>query len=96
MCTLDVLVFTVASNETDGFRRYLRSVEVYKFHDKLNVLGLGKSWKGGNISKGPGGGYKINLLKRALENYRYDGNKIILFTDRLVHPDTMLRRKYIS
>lgn len=86
----DVLVFTVASNETDGFQRYLRSVEVYKFRDKLNVLGLSKPWKGGNMADSIGGGYKINLFKEALENYRYDGNKIILFTDRFVHSDTML------
>lgn len=84
VCILDVLVFTVASNETDGFQRYLRSMEVYRFRDNLNVLGLGKSWKGGNVLKSIGGGYKINLLKIALENYRNDENRIILFTDRLV------------
>jgi len=78
----DVLVFTVASNETDGFRRYLRSVEVYGFRDKLNVLGLGKPWKGGNVVRYAGGGYKINLLRKALEDYQNDEKKIILFTDR--------------
>jgi len=78
----DVLVFTVASNETDGFRRYLRSAEVYGFHDKLNVLGQDEPWKGGNVVKYPGGGYKINLFKKALKNYQNDENKIVLFTDR--------------
>lgn len=29
-----------------------------------------------------GGGYKINLLRDALEQYKDDSNKIILFTDR--------------
>ncbi|XP_014472797.1 PREDICTED: procollagen-lysine,2-oxoglutarate 5-dioxygenase 3 [Dinoponera quadriceps] len=79
--TSDVLVFTVASNETDGFRRYLRSVEVYGFRENLKILGLGKSWKGGNVFYGPGGGYKINLLRKALEDYRNDENRIVLFTD---------------
>ncbi|XP_012056957.1 PREDICTED: procollagen-lysine,2-oxoglutarate 5-dioxygenase 1 [Atta cephalotes] len=79
--TTDVLVFTVASNETDGFRRYLRSAEIHGFHNKLNVLGLGEPWKGGNVVRYAGGGYKINLLKKALEDYQNDEKKIILFTD---------------
>ncbi|XP_072758610.1 procollagen-lysine,2-oxoglutarate 5-dioxygenase isoform X2 [Anoplolepis gracilipes] len=79
--TNDVLVFTVASNETDGFQRYLRSVEVYKFRDNLRILGLGEPWKGGNVRNYAGGGYKINLLKKALKDYRNDEKKIILFTD---------------
>lgn len=29
-----------------------------------------------------GGGYKINLLREALKPYRYDDQKIIMFTDR--------------
>ncbi|KYN44845.1 Procollagen-lysine,2-oxoglutarate 5-dioxygenase 3 [Trachymyrmex septentrionalis] len=77
----DVLVFTVASNETDGFRRYLRSAEIHGFHDKLNILGLGEPWKGGNVVRYAGGGYKINLLRKALEDYQNDEKKIILFTD---------------
>ncbi|XP_071576193.1 procollagen-lysine,2-oxoglutarate 5-dioxygenase [Temnothorax nylanderi] len=77
----DVLVFTVASNETDGFRRYLRSAEVYGFSDKLNILGLGETWKGGNVVKYSGGGYKINLFKKALKDYQNDEKKIVLFTD---------------
>lgn len=81
----DVLVFTVASNETDGFQRYLRSVEIYRFRDNLRILGLGEPWRGGNVVRYAGGGYKINLLKKALEKYRNDEKKIILFTDRLIH-----------
>ncbi|XP_020286175.1 procollagen-lysine,2-oxoglutarate 5-dioxygenase 3 isoform X2 [Pseudomyrmex gracilis] len=76
----DVLVFTVASNETDGFQRYLRSVEVYEFRDNLRVLGFGEPWRGGNM-RYAGGGYKINLLKKALEDYRDDEKRIVLFTD---------------
>ncbi|EZA59211.1 Procollagen-lysine,2-oxoglutarate 5-dioxygenase [Ooceraea biroi] len=76
----DVLVFTVASNETDGFRRYLRSVEIHGFRDNLNVLGLGETWRGGNMLS-LGGGYKVNLLKKALEKHRNDEKKIILVTD---------------
>ncbi|XP_017885394.2 procollagen-lysine,2-oxoglutarate 5-dioxygenase, partial [Ceratina calcarata] len=77
----DVLVFTVATNETDGYRRYLRSVNVYGFRDNLNVLGMGKPWLGGNVKLYVGGGYKVNLLKKALEPYKDDDQRIVLFTD---------------
>lgn len=46
------------------------------------ILGKGEAWQGGdNIKKSPGGGWKINLLKEALETYKDDKDKIILFTD---------------
>ncbi|XP_054009537.1 procollagen-lysine,2-oxoglutarate 5-dioxygenase [Hylaeus anthracinus] len=77
----DVLVYTVATNETDGYKRYLRSVDVYGFRDNLKVLGLGQPWQGGNIKTSPGGGYKVSLLKKALEEYQFDEQKIIIFTD---------------
>ncbi|KAK2583072.1 hypothetical protein KPH14_009104 [Odynerus spinipes] len=79
--TNDVLVFTVASNETDGFKRYLRSTEVYGFRDHVRVLGLGKKWKGGNVKTSRGGGYKVNLFKDALKEYENDQEKIVIFTD---------------
>ena len=78
----DVVVFTVASNDTDGFRRYVRSARVNGFDDKLKILGFREVWKGGNIRKYPGGGYKVNLFKKALEEYKDNTEKIILFTDR--------------
>lgn len=79
--TNDVLVFTVASNETDGFKRYLRSTEVYGFRDHVRVLGLGKEWKGGYMKFGTGGGYKINLFREALKVYQDDKDRIVIFTD---------------
>ncbi|XP_076236667.1 procollagen lysyl hydroxylase [Calliopsis andreniformis] len=78
----DVLVFTVATNETDGYKRFLRSVSVYGFRDNLNVLGWGEPWQGGdNIRTRSGGGYKVNLLKDGLKQYRDDDQRIIIFTD---------------
>lgn len=34
--------------------------------------------------KNPGGGYKVNLLRKAIKPFKDDKEKIILFTDRLV------------
>uniref|UniRef100_A0A0C9QUP7 PLOD1 protein n=1 Tax=Fopius arisanus TaxID=64838 RepID=A0A0C9QUP7_9HYME len=76
----DILVFTVASNQTDGFKRYLRSAKVQGFEGKIRVLGVGQPWKGGNM-KSVGGAYKINLLKRALKEFKDDTQRIILMTD---------------
>ncbi|XP_015118754.1 procollagen-lysine,2-oxoglutarate 5-dioxygenase 1 [Diachasma alloeum] len=76
----DVLVFTVASNHTDGFKRYLRSARVQGFEENIKVLGFGQPWKGGNM-KSIGGAYKINLLKKALKEFKNDTERIILVTD---------------
>lgn len=48
----------------------------------VKVLGLGKPWKGGDMTS-YGGGYKINLLREALKPLK-DQRKIIMFTDRYV------------
>lgn len=40
-----------------------------------------EEWQGGNMED-IGGGYKINLLRDALEPYKNDDQKIVLFTDR--------------
>ncbi|XP_023288788.1 procollagen-lysine,2-oxoglutarate 5-dioxygenase 3 [Orussus abietinus] len=77
----DVTVFVVASNETDGYKRIVRSTEVNGFRDKLVVLGLGKPWRSGSMRKSTGGGQKINYLREALEEDKDDSNKIIVFTD---------------
>lgn len=47
----------------------------------METLGLNKEWLGGDM-KSFGGGYKINLLRDALEPYKNNDKKLILFTDR--------------
>ncbi|RWS24177.1 Procollagen-lysine:2-oxoglutarate 5-dioxygenase 3-like protein, partial [Leptotrombidium deliense] len=72
-------VITVATNVTDGFLRFNRSVNVYNLN--LEVLGLNDVWKGGDVTRTTGGGYKINLLKNALKKYKDDQQRIVLFVD---------------
>ncbi|XP_064108903.1 procollagen-lysine,2-oxoglutarate 5-dioxygenase 1-like [Macrobrachium nipponense] len=74
----ELLVVTVATNETDGYRRFIRSTKVYGL--EVMVLGMGVTWEGGDMNLA-GGGHKINLLKKALEKYKDDDKKLILFTD---------------
>lgn len=73
-----ILVFTVASEPTDGYLRYLRSAKHYNI--PVTTLGLGQEWKGGDMS-GLGGGYKLNLIKDALKPYKNDNEMIVLFSD---------------
>ncbi|KAG5672352.1 hypothetical protein PVAND_002485 [Polypedilum vanderplanki] len=72
------LIFTVASEAKDGYLRYLRSADEYGLN--VTTLGFGVPWRGGDMNY-RGGGYKVNLLKEALEPYKDDENQIIMFTD---------------
>uniref|UniRef100_A0A671NTM2 Procollagen-lysine,2-oxoglutarate 5-dioxygenase 1 n=1 Tax=Sinocyclocheilus anshuiensis TaxID=1608454 RepID=A0A671NTM2_9TELE len=74
----DLLVLTVATQETDGFRRFLRSAKHFNY--TIKVLGRGETWKGGDYMSPPGGGQKVRLLKSALEDIQ-DENRVILFVD---------------
>uniref|UniRef100_A0A3Q4BE91 Procollagen-lysine,2-oxoglutarate 5-dioxygenase 1 n=1 Tax=Mola mola TaxID=94237 RepID=A0A3Q4BE91_MOLML len=77
LCLLEkLIVVTVATKETDGFKRFLRSAK----HFNYTVLGRGQKWKGGDYMGAPGGGQKVRLLKEALEEKEIQ-DKIILFID---------------
>ncbi|XP_063799940.1 procollagen-lysine,2-oxoglutarate 5-dioxygenase 1 [Pseudophryne corroboree] len=69
--TDNLLVLTVATEETDGFRRFQRSLQCFNY--KVKVLGLGEEWRGD--------GQKVQLLKAALEQYADNEDLIILFTE---------------
>lgn len=72
-----LLVVTVATKETDGFKRFLRSAKHFNY--SVKVLGRGERWSGGDVSA-PGGGQKVRLLKQFVETLSGD-DRIILFTD---------------
>uniref|UniRef100_A0A1L8E427 procollagen-lysine 5-dioxygenase n=1 Tax=Nyssomyia neivai TaxID=330878 RepID=A0A1L8E427_9DIPT len=74
----NVLVFTVASDPVEGYVRYFKSANFYGID--VQTLGMGEKWKGGDMNYA-GGGYKINLLRKAMEPYKKDKDKIVIFTD---------------
>ena len=41
---------------------------------------MGEEWKGGDMNN-PGGAYKINLLKKEMEQFKHRDNLILMFTD---------------
>ena len=42
---------------------------------------MGEEWKGGDIANSPGGAFKINLLRKEMENHKNDWDLIVLFSD---------------
>lgn len=48
------------------------------------VLGMGETWKGGDVGRSIGGGQKVRLLKEAMENLADQEDLVILFVDRYV------------
>ncbi|XP_069466009.1 procollagen-lysine,2-oxoglutarate 5-dioxygenase 1 [Ambystoma mexicanum] len=74
----NVLVLTVATKETEGFRRFQRSAKVFNYDVK--VLGLGEDWHA-DESTPAGGGQKVRLLKSALSNIADKEDVIVLFTE---------------
>lgn len=72
----ELSAFTVASENKPELQRLLDSSKRYGF--EITPLGLGKPWKGGDMT-GPGGGQKINLLKQELR--KLPGETPVLFTD---------------
>ncbi|XP_066493442.1 procollagen-lysine,2-oxoglutarate 5-dioxygenase 1 [Tiliqua scincoides] len=75
----NLMVLTVATKETEGFRRFRRSAQFFNYNFK--VLGLGEDWHGEDTKKTAGGGQKVRLLKSALEEYADKEDMVILFTE---------------
>ncbi|KAM3932213.1 procollagen-lysine,2-oxoglutarate 5-dioxygenase 2 isoform 2-T2 [Leptodactylus fuscus] len=74
-----LLVLSVATQETDGFHRFMQSAKHFNY--TVKVLGKGLEWKGGDVANSIGGGQKVRLLKEALESIADQEDLIVLFTD---------------
>ena len=76
---LNLKIVTVATDETDGLKRYLRSAKVYDLD--VTVTGLGLEWEGGDVAKFSGGGHKVNIFKEKLSEWKDESDTVIMFTD---------------
>uniref|UniRef100_A0A8C7XDY8 procollagen-lysine 5-dioxygenase n=1 Tax=Oryzias sinensis TaxID=183150 RepID=A0A8C7XDY8_9TELE len=74
-----LLVLTVATEETDGFLRFMRSANYFNY--TVKVLGMGEKWKGGDVGHSIGGGQKVRLLKKAMEALADQEDLVILSVD---------------
>lgn len=75
----ELLVITAATEETDGFQRFMRTVR--QFNYTVQVLGLGEEWRGGDVARTVGGGQKVRWLKKELEKHKDKQNTVIMFVD---------------
>lgn len=73
-----IQIVTVGSDETEGLVRFVDSCRTYDF--PYIVLGMHTVWQW-DLTMGPGGGRKINLLKEYLDKFESDDNRLILFSD---------------
>lgn len=71
-------MYTVATEPTDGFLRFNRSARVHGI--AVRTLGFGQPWLGGDMQS-TGGGYKLHLLRDALDGLEHDDETLVLFTD---------------
>uniref|UniRef100_A0AAQ4QB01 Procollagen-lysine,2-oxoglutarate 5-dioxygenase 1 n=1 Tax=Gasterosteus aculeatus aculeatus TaxID=481459 RepID=A0AAQ4QB01_GASAC len=73
----ELVVVTVATRETDGFKRFFRSAKHFNYTVKV---GTREKWKSGDHTSSPGGGQKVRLLKAAVEDMK-DEKQILLFVE---------------
>ncbi|KAM7427333.1 Procollagen-lysine [Porites harrisoni] len=76
---LRLLALTVATDETDGYKRFMKSAKAN--HVDVKVLGMGEEWRGGDVKRYPGGGHKINILKKETELHRNESDLLLMFVD---------------
>ena len=76
-CDNELLLLATGTDMTDGLKRFIKSCKTYGLQYK--IMGLNTQWNGGNMSNGPGGGQKINLLLETLNDL--NDNQIVLVTD---------------
>ncbi|XP_034428794.1 procollagen-lysine,2-oxoglutarate 5-dioxygenase 2 isoform X2 [Hippoglossus hippoglossus] len=74
-----LLVLTVATQETDGFLRFMQSANYFNY--TVKVLGMGEAWKGGDVGRSIGGGQKVRLLKEAMEALADQEDLVVLSVD---------------
>lgn len=93
-----LLVITVATAETEGYRRFLQSAEFFNY--TVRTLGLGQEWRGGDVARTVGGGQKVRWLKKEMEKYASQEDMIIMFVDSydviLASSPTELLKKFVQ
>uniref|UniRef100_A0AAZ3Q9F5 procollagen-lysine 5-dioxygenase n=1 Tax=Oncorhynchus tshawytscha TaxID=74940 RepID=A0AAZ3Q9F5_ONCTS len=77
--TEKLLVLTVATEETDGYLRFMQSANYFNY--TIKVLGMGEEWRGGDVGRSIGGGQKVRLLKEAMEALTDQEDLVVLFVD---------------
>lgn len=76
---LKLKVITTATNETDGYKRFMRSVRMFDLD--VEVVGMHVAWRGGDVVRFPGGGHKVNMLRPVIDQWKNEENLVVMFVD---------------
>uniref|UniRef100_A0A3Q2D2Z0 procollagen-lysine 5-dioxygenase n=1 Tax=Cyprinodon variegatus TaxID=28743 RepID=A0A3Q2D2Z0_CYPVA len=76
---LSLRFFSLLRLETDGFIRFMQTANYFNY--TVKVLGMGETWKGGEVGRSIGGGQKVRLLKEAMESLGDQEDLVVLFVD---------------
>ncbi|KAJ6652379.1 hypothetical protein lerEdw1_011609 [Lerista edwardsae] len=74
-----LLVLTAATDETEGYHRFIRSAKYFNY--TVKTLGLGENWKGGDVARTVGGGQKVRWLKAEMKKHATAEDLIVMFVD---------------
>lgn len=77
-CEFKIQLVTVASDPTDGYERFMESCRIMGC--PVVTLGMGEPWVW-DLTNSPGGGKKINLFKKYLDQFDTDDRSVMVFTD---------------
>ena len=55
-----------------------------------------EEWKGGNMELYPGGGHKLNLLRKEIELVKNETDLVVMFTDRYLTHQTIIYNQSIT
>uniref|UniRef100_A0A3Q2FXQ9 procollagen-lysine 5-dioxygenase n=1 Tax=Cyprinodon variegatus TaxID=28743 RepID=A0A3Q2FXQ9_CYPVA len=72
-------ILLISTEETDGFIRFMQTANYFNY--TVKVLGMGETWKGGEVGRSIGGGQKVRLLKEAMESLGDQEDLVVLFVD---------------
>ncbi|XP_059498697.1 multifunctional procollagen lysine hydroxylase and glycosyltransferase LH3-like isoform X1 [Stegostoma tigrinum] len=77
--TDNLLVITVATKETEGYKRFIRTAKHFNY--TVKTLGLGQEWKGGDVARTVGGGQKVRWLQEEMVKHEAKEDLIVIFVD---------------
>ncbi|XP_043539575.1 multifunctional procollagen lysine hydroxylase and glycosyltransferase LH3-like, partial [Chiloscyllium plagiosum] len=75
----NLLVITVATKETEGYKRFIRTAKYFNY--TVKTLGLGQEWKGGDVTRTVGGGQKVRWLQKEMAKHEAQEDLIVMFVD---------------
>lgn len=75
----NLLLITAATEQTEGYERFLRTARHFNY--TVKTLGLGEPWRGGDVARTVGGGQKVRWLKEEMAKHAEREELVVMFVD---------------